>query len=54
MPSHTQRSVSIWAISLVAVGFGLLTIKEGGAVLFGFFGAYDWHSRCAITDGAFP
>ena len=35
MPSHTQRSVSIWAISLVAVGFGLLTIKEGGTILFG-------------------
>ena len=24
----------IWAISLVAVGFGLLTIKEGGTILF--------------------
>ncbi|MDQ1314722.1 MAG: hypothetical protein QG662_831 [Pseudomonadota bacterium] len=35
MPSQTKRSVSIRAISLVAVGFGLLTIKEGGAVLFG-------------------
>ena len=35
MPSHTKRGVSIWAISLVAVGFGLLTIKEGGTILFG-------------------
>jgi hypothetical protein len=35
MPSHTKRGVLIWAISLVAVGFGLLTIKEGGTVLFG-------------------
>ena len=30
-----QRGVLIWAISLVGVAFGLLTIKEGGAVLFG-------------------
>jgi len=30
-----QRGLRIWAISLVAVGFGLLTIKEGGTVLFG-------------------
>lgn len=33
--SKQQRGLAIWAISLVAVGFGLLTIKEGGAVLFG-------------------
>ncbi|HUX90877.1 MAG TPA: hypothetical protein VMV48_09335 [Gallionellaceae bacterium] len=30
-----QRGFLIWAISLLALGFGLLTIKEGGAVLFG-------------------
>lgn len=30
-----QRRLSIRAISLVAIGFGLLTIKEGGAILFG-------------------
>ncbi len=30
-----QRGPLIWAISLVAVGFGLLTIKEGGTILFG-------------------
>ncbi|MDP2784523.1 MAG: hypothetical protein Q8O38_08025 [Sulfurimicrobium sp.] len=30
-----QRGILIWAISLVAVGFGLLTIKEGGTILFG-------------------
>lgn len=29
------RGLSIWAIAVVAVVFGLLTIKEGGAVLFG-------------------
>jgi hypothetical protein len=30
-----QRGLRIWAISLVAIGFGLLTIKEGGTILFG-------------------
>jgi len=30
-----QRGFRIWTISLIAVGFGLLTIKEGGTVLFG-------------------
>ncbi|HWR88239.1 MAG TPA: hypothetical protein VN277_07460 [Acidiferrobacterales bacterium] len=30
-----QRGFRVWALSLVAVGFGLLTIKEGGTVLFG-------------------
>ena len=30
-----QRGFRIWAISLVAAIFGLLTIKEGGAVLSG-------------------
>lgn len=36
MKAHTQqRGFLIRAISLVAVGFGLLTIKEGGTVLFG-------------------
>ena len=29
------RGFRIWASSLVAVGFGLLTIKEGGTILFG-------------------
>jgi len=35
MTTRKQRSIWIWAISLVAVGFGLLTIKEGGTILFG-------------------
>lgn len=30
-----KRGFHTWAISLVAVLFGLMTIKEGGAVLFG-------------------
>jgi uncharacterized membrane protein (DUF2068 family) len=30
-----QRGLEVWAISLVATGFGLLTIKEGGTILFG-------------------
>ncbi|MDP1941137.1 MAG: hypothetical protein Q8K54_10915 [Gallionella sp.] len=30
-----QRTTLIWLISLIAVGFGLLTIKEGGTILFG-------------------
>lgn len=33
--SKPQRGILIWAIFLVAVGFGLLTIKEGGTILFG-------------------
>jgi hypothetical protein len=34
-PSKHKRGFRIWAISLVAAGFGLLTIKEGGTILFG-------------------
>ena len=30
-----KNGLRIWAISLVALGFGLLTIKEGGTFLFG-------------------
>lgn len=35
MNTPTQRGFLIWSISLVAVGFGLLTIKESSAILFG-------------------
>ena len=35
MTIRKRRSTWIWAISLVAVGFGMLTIREGGAILFG-------------------
>ena len=30
----SQRSIGIWAFSLLALVFGLLTIKSGGSVLF--------------------
>ena len=30
-----QRGIQTWIISLVASGFGLLTLKEGGSILFG-------------------
>lgn len=33
--SKRQRGFRVWTISLVAALFGLLTIKEGGMVLFG-------------------
>lgn len=33
--SKHKRGFHIWAISLLAIGFGLLTIKEGGTILFG-------------------
>jgi len=31
----TRRGLTVWAISLLALGFGMLTLKEGGTVLFG-------------------
>jgi len=34
-PFTQARGIGIRVISLVAIGFGLLTVKEGGAVLFG-------------------
>ncbi|MGV8892575.1 MAG: hypothetical protein ACOH2K_06510 [Burkholderiaceae bacterium] len=35
MTTRKQRGIWIWAISLVGIGFGLLTIKESGSILFG-------------------
>lgn len=35
MTTRNRRGIWISAISLVAIGFGLLTIKEGGTILFG-------------------
>lgn len=36
MTQHKSgRSIGVWSMSIVAVLFGLMTIKEGGGVLFG-------------------
>ena len=36
MASTTQqRGLPVWVISLIALVFGLMTIKEGGSVVFG-------------------
>lgn len=34
MTTHPQRNTWNWLISLLAIGFGLLTLWEGGVVLF--------------------
>jgi len=34
MTARPQRNAWNWLTSLLAVGFGLLTLREGGAVLF--------------------
>lgn len=31
---HSGRSTGVWVISIVAILFGLLTLKSGGSVLF--------------------
>ena len=33
--SSPQRGIAVWGISLLAAGFGMLTLKEGGTILFG-------------------
>ena len=35
MTRYRKRGIRVWMISLIAVGFGLLTIKSGGTILFG-------------------
>lgn len=45
MATHKQRSVWIRVIALIAIGFGLLTIREGGAVLF-----FDGPARVAAGN----
>ena len=32
--TKSDRSIGIWIITVIAVAFGLLTIKSGGSVLF--------------------
>ena len=34
MTAHSGRAIWMRVISLSAIGFGLLTLQEGGAVLF--------------------
>jgi len=34
MTTHPRRNVWNWLLSLFAIGFGLLTLQEGGSVLF--------------------
>jgi len=34
MMAHSGRAIWMRVISLIAIGFGLLTLQEGGAVLF--------------------
>ncbi len=45
MATQRTRGIRVWMISLIAVGFGLLTIKAGGAILFG-----DDAARTAAGD----
>ncbi|GMU68150.1 MAG: hypothetical protein AMXMBFR37_04830 [Steroidobacteraceae bacterium] len=45
MTVHSGRGIWMRAISLIAIGFGLLTIREGGAVLF-----QDGVARAAAGD----
>lgn len=45
MTAHSQRGIWMRVISLIAIGFGLLTIREGGAVLF-----YDGAARAAAGN----
>jgi len=33
-PLLTKRTASLWAVTIIAVLFGLVTIKSGGSVLF--------------------
>ena len=35
MKNYQQRSAWNWVIAMIAIAFGVLTIKEGGSVLFG-------------------
>ena len=41
----SQRSIAIWAFSLLAFVFGLLTLKSGGSVLF-----FDGEARQAAGN----
>lgn len=45
MTAHIQHAIWVRLISVIAIGFGLLTIREGGAVLF-----YDGAARAAAGN----
>lgn len=45
MTANRQRRIWMRVISLIAIGFGLLTIREGGAVLF-----FDGAARAAAGN----
>lgn len=45
MTAHRQHSIGSRVLALVAIGFGLLTIREGGAVLF-----FDGPARAAAGN----
>ena len=45
MATDNKRSIWMSVISLIAIGFGLMTIKEGGAVLF-----FDGAGRAAAGN----
>lgn len=45
MNTQPHRDFLVWAIALVAIAFGVLTIKEGGSVLF-----VDGAARVAAGD----
>lgn len=45
LPTPSTRSLSLRIAAFIAVAFGLLTLKEGGAVLFG-----DGEARAAAGD----
>lgn len=34
MTAHSERAIWMRVVSLIAIGFGLMTVREGGAVLF--------------------
>lgn len=43
--SHNKRSIGLWAAAVIAILFGLLTLKSGGSVLF-----IDGPDRAAAGD----
>ena len=45
MTAHSGRSIWMRVVSLIAIGFGLMTIWEGGAVLFVDGAAERFHKR---------